>query len=139
VERWVGDAQPLNPAERPVEEIGRYLGARARLFPADAGSGATVDELIAMCRRNISLAFGEEVAGRLPPWDTVTLSARVARVRTDNKLDRTEWLRAPGGRLLKTDGLDHHQAHDLIGCQDIAWDVAGAITEFDLDDSETAR
>jgi hypothetical protein len=50
-------------------------------------------------------------------------------------LDRIEWLRLPD-RLLKTDALDHHQAHDLIGCQDIAWDVAGAVIEFELDAGE---
>jgi hypothetical protein len=40
------------------------------------------------------------------------------------------------GALIKTDALDHHQAHDLVGCQDLAWDVAGAIVEFDLGQSE---
>ncbi|WP_431268207.1 hypothetical protein [Dankookia sp. P2] len=29
--------------------------------------------------------------------------------------------------------MDHHAAHDLIGCQDIAWDVAGAMVELGLD------
>jgi hypothetical protein len=58
-------------------------------------------------------------------------------VRTDNKLDRHEWLRTASGALIKTDALDHHAAHDLIGCQDIAWDVAGAIAEFDLDQEES--
>jgi hypothetical protein len=33
--------------------------------------------------------------------------------------------------------VDHAAAHDLIGAQDIAWDVAGAKVEFDLDDGET--
>ena len=36
------------------------------------------------------------------------------------------------GRILKTDALDHHAGHDLVGAQDIAWDVAGAIVEFRL-------
>ena len=34
--------------------------------------------------------------------------------------------------LLKTDALDHSEGHDLIGCQDIAWDVVGAATELEL-------
>src|SRR5206468_12047298 len=29
--------------------------------------------------------------------------------------------------------------HDLIGCQDLAWDVAGAIVEFALDPDDAAR
>jgi hypothetical protein len=44
----------------------------------------------------------------------------------------------PDGRLLKSDAVDHCEAHDLIGCQDVAWDVAGASVEFDFDPSETA-
>jgi hypothetical protein len=51
-------------------------------------------------------------------------------------MDRHEWLRLSSGRLLKTDALDHHSAHDLIGCQDMAWDIAGATIEFGLDAPE---
>lgn len=40
---------------------------------------------------------------------------------------------------MKTDALDHNAAHDLIGCQDIAWDVAGACVEFDLSIEERNR
>jgi hypothetical protein len=47
-----------------------------------------------------------------------------------------EWLQTSDGRLLKTDALDHHAAHDLIGCQDPAWDIAGAKVEFDLSGDE---
>jgi hypothetical protein len=136
VEGWQQDAEPLQKAEKPVEAIGRYLGTRARLFPADAESGASIDELLTMCRRNVGLAFGDEVARRLDQWNPDALSARVLRIRTDNKLDRCEWLRLADGRLLKTDAVDHHQAHDLVGCQDVAWDVAGAITEFELGENE---
>jgi hypothetical protein len=41
--------------------------------------------------------------------------------------------------LLKTDALDHHCAHDLIGCQGMAWDIAGAIAEFALNGDEAER
>jgi hypothetical protein len=41
--------------------------------------------------------------------------------------------RRPNGRWLKADALDHDAAHDLIGAQDLAWDVAGAAVEFALD------
>jgi hypothetical protein len=109
------------------------------LFPAAEESGAGVDELLTMCRRNISLAFGETACRALDRFDARALQQRVRRVRTDNKLDRHEWLRSLGGRLIKTDALDHHQGHDLIGCQDLAWDVAGAGVEFGLTPEETAR
>lgn len=133
VERWV-DGSPLGGSDKPMREIGRYVGARARLLPAPEGSGASVDELIAMCRRNVELAFGNELAQRI---DHIRAPTPSARVRTDNKLDRKEWLRLPDGRLLKSDALDHHVSHDLIGCQPVEWDVAGAAIEFDLEDNET--
>ena len=139
VERWREDGRPLKCNDVPVEEIGRYIGARARLFPAPDASGATIEQLLEMCRRNIAVGLGEMSAAALDCWDPARLQARVCRVRTDNKLDREEWLRLGGGRLLKTDALDHHQAHDLIGCQDAAWDLAGAAIEFDLKLQATER
>jgi hypothetical protein len=139
IERWCGAASPLPAGEKPVEEIGRYLGARARLFPAKDESGASIDALLTMCRRNISLSFRDEACSALERFDAPALQRGVRRVRTDNKLDRHEWLRLPAGRLLKTDALDHHQGHDLIGCQDLAWDVAGATEEFDLNEDEAQR
>ncbi|MFL6754005.1 MAG: hypothetical protein ACJ8FI_03925 [Sphingomicrobium sp.] len=139
VERWCEGAQPLGSIEKPLDEIGRYIGARARLFPARQASGASVETLTAMCRRNIGLALGENVILSVDIEEASRAAIRLSRVRTDNKLDREEWLRLADGRLIKTDALDHHQSHDLIGCQDIAWDVAGAIVEFDLDAAETER
>jgi len=139
VERWCADASPLPVGERPVEEIGRYLGARAQLFPANRENGTSIGALLTMCRRNISLSLGEEACSSLELFDANALQRSVRRIRTDNKLDRHEWLRSAGGTLLKTDALDHHKAHDLIGCQDLAWDVAGAIEEFDLNGDEADR
>ena len=49
-----------------------------------------------------------------------------------------EWLGDADGSLLKTDAIDHHAGHDLVGCQDIAWDVVGAAVELGLDDIEEA-
>jgi hypothetical protein len=138
VERWLADAQPLATNDNPVEEIGRYIGARAKLFPAAGLDGASIKELLAMARRNIELALGAGAQSALDSCDVDALQLRVHRVRTDNQLDRDQWLRLRDGRLIKTDALDHHQGHDLIGCQDAAWDVAGAVVEFGLDDDGTA-
>ena len=138
-EHWCEDAQPLGPDDKPVDEIGRYIGARARLFPASPDSGASIDELLTMCRRNIGLAVGDEFASKVDRFDAEALPRRVTRVRTDNKMQPEEWLRLNDGRLLKTDALDHHRAHDLIGCQGLEWDVAGAIEEFALGPGEASR
>jgi hypothetical protein len=65
-----------------------------------------------------------------------TLEASHRPVVTDNKLDRHEWLYLPEGRILKCDAVEHSRAHDLVGCQDPAWDVVGAVLEFSLNERE---
>ncbi|MGZ2411874.1 hypothetical protein ACUXST_001295 [Sphingomonas sp. F9_3S_D5_B_2] len=140
VERWRGDAEALRSDERPVEPVGRYIGARARLFAAGQEDGASLARLYEMARRNILLGLGEDAVTLLEAWrpKLEPLQGRVRPVCTDNRMDRHEWLQTPDGQLLKTDGVDHHQAHDLIGCEDFSWDVAGAITEFELGRDEAA-
>lgn len=122
IERWHQDAQPAWPS---LDELTAYQKFRRGLSAPAAG--APLDALVTMARRNA------------PKWladwspDTRLLLRRLRPVAVDGRMERHEWLRLPDGRLLKTDALDHHAAHDLIGCQDIGWDVAGAIVEFELD------
>jgi len=66
------------------------------------------------------------------------LEGHVRRIDTDNRMQPWEWLLV-GGHLIKTDALDHSAAHDLVGCQDVTWDIAGAIVEFSLSGEETSR
>lgn len=141
LERWAA-GEPGARVARPrlVAHLGRYLGFRAGAFPADAEDGASLDELQEMVRVNAGELLGAEAGRRL--------AAEVAAVRAeagpaqpvfmDGRLHAWEWRVTPDGALLKTDALDHAQAHDLVGCQDIAWDVAGARAEFDLTDAEVA-
>jgi len=118
VTRWHPDARPTRPT---ADELTAYLHLRRRL-PAPQ-PGATVETLVTMVRRNLPdrSDWSPDLAGLTPH-----------PVCTDNRMAPHEWLRLPSGRLLKADGVDHHQSHDLIGCQDIAWDLAGAILELDL-------
>jgi hypothetical protein len=60
-------------------------------------------------------------------------------VHVDGRLHAWEWLVTPAGDLLKIDAVDHSCGHDLVGCQDIAWDVAGAELELGLSPAETER
>jgi hypothetical protein len=72
------------------------------------------------------------------PCELGRIESDLRRVQTDNKLPPWEWLLLPDGRVLKSDAIDHHQAHDLIGSQDIAW-VAGAIVELGISQQESLR
>jgi hypothetical protein len=55
-------------------------------------------------------------------------------VAVDGRMLPYEWI-ATDDRIIETDALDHHADDFWPGCRDIAWDVAGAIVEFDLDAS----
>ncbi|WP_406854476.1 hypothetical protein ABEG18_18255 [Alsobacter sp. KACC 23698] len=150
VERWRDDARPA-PDEalrgaRFRDRLADYLGFRARAFPADPSGGAvplgaSLADLAHMLAVNAAEAFGPEAHGATAPYRdrAVMLQRRVVPVITDNRLMAPEWLVAPDGTILKTDALDHAFSHDLVGPQDVAWDVAGAAVEFGLDAPALAR
>ena len=146
VKRWVEAARPLDPCAvepgRLAERVGRYLGFRARSFAAGLGRGAALADLLAMARHNTAEALGPEVARAFDRWtpaQVADLARRQHPVEIDGRLHPWKWLVLPDGRLLKCDALDHHAGHDLVGCQDIAWDVAGAAEEFALMPDGVAR
>jgi hypothetical protein len=137
LERWVeGTPGPQVNRDGLVEHVGRYLGLRALAFPAEAAEGASLEDLAVMTRVNLAELKGQAAADALP---ALPVRAKPRPVHVDGRLHRWEWITTPDGRLIKTDALDHSCGHDLVGCQDVAWDVAGARVELDLDEAETAR
>jgi hypothetical protein len=135
IERWV-EGSPGPDVDRPamIEHVGRYLGLRAVAFPAEDGAGASLEDLAVMARTNLAeLGLDAARVPAPPPQEAVK------PVHIDGRLHRWEWLTTPDGRLIKTDAVDHSVAHDLVGCQDIAWDVAGARLELGFDAAETQR
>ena len=124
VQRWYDDAVPTRPT---IDELARYLRLRSFL-PADQ-QGATLSDLLAMAQHNAPALRGWQI-------DISALQSRVRPVRIDGRMAAHEWLRLPSGQLLKADAVDHHAGHDLIGCQDIAWDLAGAAVELDLTEQD---
>jgi hypothetical protein len=136
VERWI---EPAPRPETPPPLL-EYLILR-RMFEAAPEAGASVEALLEMARVNTAEALGEAAAEPLERFvgDVERLAGLVKRVETDNRMHAWEWIGTPQGRWLKTDALDHHAAHDLIGAQDIAWDVAGAEAEWGLDRGEADR
>jgi hypothetical protein len=144
IEAWQGGGQPLDPARhdrgRLLDWLARYLAFRARRFPAMPQDGAKMSDLLEMARINGGEALGAE-AGSAIDERLAHLSSSVPAgrpVAVDGRLHAWEWVVTPEGRLLKTDAVDHAYGHDLVGCQDMAWDIAGARIELDLSDDETA-
>ncbi len=119
VTRWHEEAHPTRPT---LDELTRYLGLRASW--SAPRRGASPEQLLAMARHNAPAQLGA--------WSPDLGKVRSRPVLIDGRMDAHEWLRLPSAKLLKADALDHHAAHDLVGCQDIAWDLAGAMAELDL-------
>ncbi|WP_293858740.1 hypothetical protein [uncultured Alsobacter sp.] len=142
VERWQEGARPATTAqdrERILAVLPDYLAARAHLFPGLGRRGASLPALAAMVRRNAAVRFGPqgEAAGAALAARASALVEKVRPICIDGRLDLCEWLVDEGGRVLKADAIDHHDDHSLVGCQDLAWDVAGAAAELHLDTAQT--
>lgn len=137
VESWLAPADPPSRSE-VLDRLGPYLRFRAQALPAEPAAGASVAQLLEMMVVNVGEGLGSDAAQALGPWRARApkLAAQVRRVATDNRLQIHEWVRGENGRPLKTDALDHAQTHDLVGCQDVAWDVAGAAVELEFTRNE---
>ncbi|MER8367393.1 hypothetical protein [Mesorhizobium sp. M1348] len=141
VERWI-DGTTLDRArhskEKVVAHLARYLSWRAANLPASE-PGASLEALADMAVQNTSEALGESRATELRNWFSRQAPPKtMQRVEIDGRLHPWEFILSRGGRLVKTDALDHCRSHDLIGCQDIAWDIAGARVEYSLSNAATA-
>ncbi|HSK76737.1 MAG TPA: hypothetical protein VLQ45_09785 [Thermoanaerobaculia bacterium] len=143
---WLEDARPLPLAPEVdrlalLDTLARYLAFRAERFPAPADArGASPVKLFEMSafntKRALGPGWGEEVRAW---WDKLSrLSSLERPILSDNRMHAWEWLVTAEGRILKADALDHHRGNDLVGPQDIAWDLAGAAVELDLDERELA-
>lgn len=108
-----------------------YLAHRA--ISERGVSDVSGDDLVAMITENAVQTLGDATAAPglqgVDRW-RATLG-QTAPVRVDGRLMPHEWLCTEAG-WMKCDGLSHHDDHFLPGCQDIAWDVAGMIDEWEL-------
>lgn len=128
IERWV---EGTRASDIPVAHLIDYLAFRQAHLPAPR-PGASLAQLAAMAHHNLAEVAPDAAAALAGRWTVEraeALQPLVRPVHVDARLHAWEWLHADG-RLLKCDAVDHSQAHDLVGCQDILWDVAGAIAEL---------
>ena len=125
--------QPLRPndTDQPLlETMAQYLNHLSREHQTEP----TVSDrsLTEMTLTNIGQESGELSAllSRFPlPVEAGWAERPVA---LDGRMQAHEWIRTEEG-YLKVDAFDHHDDHFLPGCQDIAWDLAGAIIELELE------
>jgi hypothetical protein len=106
-----------------LERIAHYCSFRLSNFSYSPTSNS---ELTNMLEFNVQQEFGREI--RLDP----ALLGSTNPVLADGRMQPFEWMVSPRGELLKTDSISHGDNHFFPGPCDIAWDLAGAIVEWDL-------
>jgi hypothetical protein len=136
---WL-DGSPHKPATMAapplVDRVARYLAFVRNTF--ETGEPENVGELQEMVRVNVGEALGPQYAATVDSLCAAASTFAEPRVTVDGRLLAHEWIDTTAGPTLKVDALDHSADDFLPGCRDIAWDVAGAITELQLNE-EAAR
>jgi hypothetical protein len=107
-----------------LERMADYLVLRSTTFSVDTPQ---TPELEKMLRWNWQLEFGEELS------DEESQLHPVHVVICDGRMMPHEWLCIDRGDLLKLDAVSHGDNHFFPGPCDIAWDVAGAIVEWEME------
>lgn len=116
-------ARPMSIAdisESALARLASYCACRLYSFPADSRDSAALHQ---MAEHNLQqLRFDVPVSLKLEH-----------PVIADGRMQPHEWLLTPTGRMLKTDSGSHGDDHFFPGAVDIAWDLASAIVEWQMD------
>ncbi len=120
---WTGD---LDTAI--LDRLAEYCAFRVREFRCEDSASNTASQMETMLRFNTQEEFGVELNGALGPLHTDN------PLLVDGRMQPHEWVRTRSGEIMKCDVASHGDDHFFPGpATDIAWDIAGAITEWDMD------
>jgi len=109
-----------------LEHLARYCAFRAAELRT---VNPPASQLPAMLRFNALHEFGMEIDGKMDELSTGV------PILADGRMQPHEWIRGIDGRIVKLDPYTHGDDHFFPGPTDIAWDLAGAIVEWSLDDA----
>ncbi|HEV3317876.1 MAG TPA: hypothetical protein VG488_12940 [Candidatus Angelobacter sp.] len=104
-----------------LSRIASYCAFRAKNFPT---ANTNSQMLSNMMEVNTGVEFGESSTCKDIPVELP--------VYPDGRMMPHEWLVTAEGRVIKTDAVGHAEGHQLPGPADIAWDLAGAVIEWQL-------
>jgi hypothetical protein len=113
-----------------IDQMARYVAARREI--GFIKNHNNLDLMMNMIDVNVEEGLGHEWREKLQQceWSMDELS-RAGSSAVDGKMLPHKWIRTEKG-YMKTDSVDHHCDQFLPQSQDIAWDVAGVLTEFNL-------
>jgi hypothetical protein len=128
---WSG--HPMHPRDLDVdlvEHIARYCARRPALCPL-VSAESDLDPIVAL---NVELLLdGAPIGGTRLATLVHPGALKIERIATtDGRIAPHEWLRMEDGSVRKTDAITHGDDHLFPGPTDIAWDLAGAIIEWEM-------
>jgi len=125
--RWIegrpGAASDIS--EPLLDRLAHYCAFRSLKFRVPSAAAQT--DLAEMTQCNLREEFGFE-----PEFDDSFLRCEQP-VLVDGRMRPHEWVRTESGVWMKTDAAAHGDDHFYPGPTDIAWDLAGAIIEWEMD------
>lgn len=124
------DAAPAPARLQMAARLGDYIARVAGPPLGEAELAAATARLREMLYQNTLEALGEAPAARTRRLGD-SVQPGCARYG-DGRLQPHEWIDC-GGSLRKVDGVGHDYDHTLVGAQPVAWDIAGAVVEWQLD------
>jgi hypothetical protein len=117
-------ASDLSPTT--LARLAEYCAFRQRVFAVELSELTALQQMADHNLRELGLELPVELRLEHP-------------VIADGRMQPHEWLLASDGELLKTDSGSHGDDHFFPGPTDIAWDLAGAIVEWQMNEQQTAE
>lgn len=118
-------------------QIGRYITYVAGPTLTQPEQEAGLQRLADMLYWNTWEALGEGVAEQTRGWrdKVAALSPSASQCYGDGRMAPHEWIRTLEGEIAKVSkaGAGRARDHTCVGVQPVAWDLAGAIVEWELD------
>ncbi len=104
-----------------ITRIANYCAFRNKELQSQTASSKEVETMLCF---NFSEEFGREITGQMLEIKHPVIA--------DGRMLPHKWLRTGSGDLLKVDNASHGDDHFFPGPTDIAWDLAGAIVEWNM-------
>jgi hypothetical protein len=118
--------RPLAAADlssRILARLAEYCAFRLQVFGKELSDINALEQMAEHNLRELGLDLAVELCLERP-------------VIADGRMQPHEWLLSTEGKLLKTDSGSHGDDHFFPGPTDIAWDLAGAIVEWQMNEQQ---
>jgi hypothetical protein len=125
---WI-EGRPLAASDlssQILKRLAQYCAFRLRAFATELSDLNALQQMAEHNLRELELDLAVELRLERP-------------VIADGRIQPHEWLLSTEGELLKTDSGSHGDDHFFPGTTDIAWDLGGAIVEWQMNHQQTTE